>query len=88
MSEEQYSAQLSPRERELLTELAQIKQGCQELCEAVLRSQQEIRTRDQELAASRRLTIELKEENAHLREVLQTGRERMDSVLSQLRTLK
>ena len=78
---------MSPREQKLLAQLEEIKQICLELSSILNAQDKVIATQGQELAQLRRSMIELKEENSHLREVLQTWRERMDSVLSQLRGL-
>ncbi|MBU3826395.1 MAG: hypothetical protein IAA31_02765 [Candidatus Anaerobiospirillum merdipullorum] len=78
---------MSPREQKLLAQLEEIKQICLELSSILSAQDKVIATQGQELAQLRRSMIELKEENSHLREVLQTWRERMDSVLSQLRGL-
>lgn len=78
---------MSPREQKLLAQLEEIKQICLELSSILSAQDKVIATQCQELAQLRRSMIELKEENSHLREVLQTWRERMDSVLSQLRGL-
>ena len=78
---------MTPREQKLLAQLEEIKQICLELSSILSAQDKVIATQGQELAQLRRSMIELKEENSHLREVLQTWRERMDSVLSQLRGL-
>ncbi len=79
--------QLSPREQQLLQELSAIKSSCQRLSRALDERDLRLQQQERELSATRRSMIELKEENSHLREVLQTWRSRMDSVLSQLRSL-
>ena len=79
--------QLSPREQQLLSSLEEIKQGCRELSAALSTQAQAMASKEAELTQLRRSIIELKEENSHLREVLQTWSERMDNVLTQLRGL-
>lgn len=89
MSEEQQrnpELQLSPRERSLLEELVEIKELSRQLIAQLGRQNATIAEQQKELSQVRRSMIELKEENSHLREVLQTWRTRMDNVISQLRS--
>ena len=52
------------------------------------RAQKELSSLQATLSSERRSMIELKEENQHLREVLQNWRNRMNSVLEQLGEIK
>ncbi|MBO8415432.1 MAG: hypothetical protein IAB19_03505 [Proteobacteria bacterium] len=77
---------ISPRERSLLEELVEIKELSRQLIAQLGRQNEAMAQQQKELNQARRSMIELKEENSHLREVLQTWRTRMDNVISQLRS--
>lgn len=76
---------MTPAERRLLKEMQELADAAQRIAAGVAKNQKALQERDNEIATLRRAMIELKEENQHLREVLQTWRERLDAVLSQLK---
>ncbi|MDD7022001.1 MAG: hypothetical protein PUI29_05475 [Aeromonadales bacterium] len=77
----------TPREQMLLKELEDLLESAREAAADLEKSRQSLSERESEIRALRRDMIELKEENQHLREVLQTWRMRLDSVLSQLKSI-
>jgi chromosome segregation ATPase len=77
----------TPREQMLLKELEELLESARETTADLEKSRQSLGERESEIRALRRDMIELKEENQHLREVLQTWRMRLDSVLSQLKSI-
>lgn len=78
---------ISPREQMLLEELEQLLEEARRTALIIDGFKQRDAKREQEAVALRRSMIELKEENQHLREVLQTWRQRLDGVLSQLKAI-
>ena len=78
---------ISPREQMLLEELEQLLEEARRPALIIDGFKQRDAEREQEAVALRRSMIELKEENQHLREVLQTWRQRLDGVLSQLKAI-
>lgn len=78
---------ISPREQMLLEELEAVDNKCGPARLLQQLFKQRDAEREQEAVALRRSMIELKEENQHLREVLQTWRQRLDGVLSQLKAI-
>ncbi|MDD6317389.1 MAG: hypothetical protein PUA61_00910 [Succinatimonas hippei] len=85
MSDEKYPP--TPREKILLNELGDLLESAREISSDLEKCRQTLNERESEIRALRRDMIELKEENQHLREVLQTWRVRLDSVLGQLKTI-
>lgn len=85
MSDEKYPP--TPREKILLNELGDLLESAREISSDLEKCRQTLNERECEIRALRRDMIELKEENQHLREVLQTWRVRLDSVLGQLKTI-
>ena len=77
---------ISPREQMLLEELEQLLEEARRTALIIDGFKQRDAEREQEAVALRRSMIELKE-NQHLREVLQTWRQRLDGVLSQLKAI-
>lgn len=77
---------LSPRERSLLEELAEIKELSGQLVQAMADQNATIAAQQKELEQLRRSMIDLREENSHLRSALQNWRERVDQVIAQLRS--
>lgn len=80
-------SELSPREKMLLTELEHLLDYARKTRADLEAQRQKIEADEGEISALRRNMIELREENQHLREVLQTWRQRLDSVLGQLKSL-
>ena len=78
---------ISPREQMLPKELEQLLEEARRTALIIDGFKQRDAEREQEAVALRRSMIELKEENQHLREVLQTWRQRLDGVLSQLKAI-
>lgn len=85
MNEQAEQLPMTPAERRLLKEMQELADAAQRIAAGVAKNQKALQERDNEIATLRRAMIELKEENQHLREVLQTWRERLDAVLSQLK---
>lgn len=85
MNEQAEQLPMTPAERRLLKEMQELADAAQRIAAGVAENQKALQERDNEIATLRRAMIELKEENQHLREVLQTWRERLDAVLSQLK---
>lgn len=85
MSDEKYPP--TPREKILLNELGDLLESAREISSDLEKCRQTLNERESAIRALRRDMIELKEENQHLREVLQTWRVRLDSVLGQLKTI-
>ncbi|MDY6321805.1 MAG: hypothetical protein SPL30_02710 [Succinivibrio sp.] len=81
------NAPMSPREQMLLDELRKLYETAKQTAADLDAKKQEIAGQENEISALRRDMISLKEENQHLREVLQTWRQRLDSVLSQLKSI-
>ncbi|GEM_PF-859342 len=79
--------ELSPKEKELLMQLEEIGQLANSISERLVLSEKKLSERENELIALRHKMIELKSENQHLKEVLQAWRERMESVLNQMKTI-
>ncbi|WP_303963814.1 hypothetical protein [Succinatimonas hippei] len=79
---------LSPKERELIASLKEIVSLSENMRIKLERAQKELSSLQATLSSERRSMIELKEENQHLREVLQNWRNRMNSVLEQLGEIK
>lgn len=77
---------LSPRERSLLEELAEIKELSGQLVQAMADQNATIAAQQKELEQLRRSMIDLREENSRLRSALQNWRERVDQVIAQLRS--
>lgn len=77
---------LSPRERSLLEELAEIKELSRQLVQAMADQNATIAAQQKELGLLRRSMIDLREENSRLRSALQNWRERVDQVIAQLRS--
>lgn len=77
---------LSPRERSLLEELAEIKELSGQLVQAMADQNATIAAQQKELGQLRRSMIDLREENSRLRSALQNWRERVDQVIAQLRS--
>lgn len=77
---------LSPRERSLLEELAEIKELSRQLVQAMADQNATIAAQQKELGQLRRSMIDLREENSRLRSALQNWRERVDQVIAQLRS--
>lgn len=78
---------MTPREQMLLGELRQLLDEAKKTAEIIENFKQKYSEQERETSALRRNMIELKEENQHLREVLQTWRERLNGVLSQLKDI-
>lgn len=76
--------QLSLRELELLQELNEIATKTDTLSANIDDKFRNMDRKDVEIAALKRELDECKEENIRLRELIQTWRSRMDSVLKQL----
>ena len=68
---------LSPKERELIASLKEIVSLSENMRIKLERAQKELSSLQATLSSERRSMIELKEENQHLREVLQNWRNRM-----------
>ncbi|MBQ9275024.1 MAG: hypothetical protein IJ228_09430 [Succinivibrio sp.] len=78
---------LSPKEQELLLRLQELFELASGVSERLLVAERQNALKDDELATLRRTMVELQQENQHLREVLQTWRERLGSVLNQLKDI-
>ena len=78
---------MTPREQMLLGELRQLLDEAKKTTEIIENFKQKYSEQERETSTLRRNMIELKEENQHLREVLQTWRERLNGVLSQLKDI-
>lgn len=78
---------MTPREQMLLEELKQLLDEAHKTADIIESYKQKNSEQELETTALRRNMIELKEENQHLREVLQTWRERLNGVLSQLKDI-
>lgn len=76
--------QLSLRELELLQELNEIAAKTDTLSANIDDKFRNLDRKDVEIAALKRELDQCKEENTRLRELIQTWRSRMDSVLKQL----
>ena len=76
--------QLSLRELELLQELNEIAAKTDHLSESMDEKYRNFDHKDMEIAALKRELEEYKKENAHLCEIIQKRRSRMDNVLKQL----
>ena len=74
----------SPREQALIESLKEIVTLSEAMRLKLEKAQTELKDLQKTLSSERRSMIELKEENQHLREVLQNWRNRMSSVLEQL----
>lgn len=85
MNDEAEQFPVTPAERKLLREMEDLSETAARVAAGLAKTRKALQERDDEITALRRSVIELKEENQHLREVLQTWRERLDSVLSQLK---
>lgn len=81
------TAELSPREKMLISELEHLLDYARQARSNLNSQRQQLEANESEISTLRRNMIELKEENQHLREVLQTWRQRLDSVLGQLKSL-
>ncbi len=81
------SGSLTPREAQLLDELRALQDLAEKVSAKLGQNEKDLGSRQTEIDTLRRQMIELKEENQHLREVLQTWRQRLDSVLTQLKTI-
>ncbi|MBO6258235.1 MAG: hypothetical protein J6M93_02715 [Succinivibrio sp.] len=78
---------LSPREEQLLKELHTLTELADRVAQKLSTTEQTLYAREAEVNDLRRSMIELKEENQHLKEVLQTWRQRLDAVLNQLKAI-
>lgn len=78
---------LSPREEQLLKELRTLTELADRVAQKLSTTEQTLYAREAEANDLRRSMIELKEENQHLKEVLQTWRQRLDAVLNQLKSI-
>ncbi|HAH71151.1 MAG: hypothetical protein MR571_05155 [Succinatimonas sp.] len=84
---EEQKDSMTPKEQMLIGQLQELLSAAEKTATALRNTREELDDRERETAALRRSMIELKEENQHLREVLQTWRQRLDAVLSQLKAL-
>lgn len=78
---------LSPREEQLLREMNSLSELADRVAQKLSTTEQTLYAREAEANDLRRSMIELKEENQHLKEVLQTWRQRLDAVLNQLKSI-
>ena len=80
-------AELSPREEKLLDELKQLSELVEKTTQQLATANLALGAREKDLKALRSSEVTLRQENQHLREVIQTWRQRLDSVLVQLKDL-
>lgn len=76
--------ELSESEQIMLNKMLALEQLSFDIAKKLQVIESELYSTNNELDAMRRKTITLQEENQHLREMLQTWRERMKNVLAQL----
>ncbi len=76
--------QLSLRELELLQELNEIAAKTDALNQSIEEKLRSLEQKDLEIAALKRELDSCKQQNAELREIIHTWRQRMDNVLKQL----
>lgn len=80
--------ELTPYEEMLLNKMQALEQMSLEIVKKLQSVESELSSTTNELDMLRRKAITLQEENQHLREMLQTWRERMQTVLTQLGNLE
>lgn len=81
------STELSPKEKELYTDLLEIEDMCTSLIIKVDSLKNELNKAQDELSNTRRNMIQMQEENQRLKETLQTWKDRMSSILSQFNNI-
>lgn len=81
------NSNLSPKEQLLLQQLQELYSLCERTSQKMILLEQTLSAKDKELTSLRRDMVKLQEENQHQKEVLQTWRQRLESILSQLNDL-
>lgn len=74
-------AKLALKEQQLLQQLQELSLLCEDVSNRFIICQKELKEKDQELNTIRREMISLKEENQTQREVLQTWKQRLETIL-------
>ena len=74
-------AKLALKEQQLLQQLQELSLLCEDVSNRFISCQKELKEKDQELNTIRREMISLKEENQTQREVLQTWKLRLETIL-------
>ena len=74
-------AKLALKEQQLLQQLQELSLLCEDVSNRFISWQKELKEKDQELNTIRREMISLKEENQTQREVLQTWKQRLETIL-------
>ncbi len=75
---------LSPREQQLLRELDALGELAEKLSQKLFNTQQSLELARKEIEVIQRNMNEVREENQHLREIMQTWRQRLSNTLSSL----
>ena len=79
---------LTPKESELLNELDALERLAEKVTQKLCQTELTLRNTEGELEQARRDLISVREENQHLREVMQTWRQRLQSTLAALVSLE
>lgn len=74
----------SPKEQQLLRELDALGELAEKLSQKLFNTQQSLELALKEIETTQRTMNEIREENQHLREVMQTWRKRLSNTLNSL----